>query len=62
MTAKMLTHIHMVVSLGGVGTFTKEKCLELKWINSAKKKRQKEITGGDRTLASAGPMRGHALQ
>ena len=43
-----LTHIHMVCILGGVGTFAKEKMLELMWINSAKKRRRNkslEVTG-----------------
>jgi hypothetical protein len=31
--------------------------LELKWINSAKKQKQKEVTGGDRTLAWSAPAR-----
>ena len=44
-------------TLGGVGTFAKEKELELKWINSVKKQRRKEVTMSDRTLASAGPAR-----
>ena len=43
------THTH-----GGVGTFTKEKKLELMWINSVKKRRRKEVTVSDRTLASTG--------
>jgi hypothetical protein len=46
-------------TLGGVGTFTKEKKkkLELMWINSAKKWRQKEVTRSGRMLVSKGPAR-----
>ena len=44
------THTH-----GGVGTFTKEKKLELMWINSAMKRRREGVTVSDRTLASARP-------
>ena len=40
MIVKMLTHTH-----GGVGTFTKEKKLELICINSVKK-RVRNFTGG----------------
>ena len=47
---KMLTHTH-----GGVGTFTKEKKLELKWINSVKKRRRGSVTVSDRTLSSVAP-------
>jgi len=43
-------------TLGGTSTFAKEK-LELKWINSVKKRRRKEVTVSDQTLASTGPMR-----
>ena len=43
MIVKILTHIHMMVSLGGVGTFTKEMKLELMWINSAMKQRQEGL-------------------
>ena len=42
MIVKMLTHMHMVSSLGGVGTFAKEKVLELMLINLW----EKEVTGG----------------
>ena len=56
MIVKMLTHIHMVVYTW-CGTFTKEKELELKRINSVKKQRRKEVTVSDRTLASVGPAR-----
>ena len=38
MIVKMLTNIHMVVYTCGVGTFTKEKKLELMWINLVKKR------------------------
>ena len=47
-------HIGYLVPHGGVGTFAKEKDLELKRINSVKKRRQKEVTVSDRTLALAG--------
>ena len=42
-------------TLGGVGTFTKEKKLELMWINSTMKRRREGVTVSDRTLASVGP-------
>ena len=38
----MLTHMHMCYSRGGVGTFAKEKVLELMLINLW----EKEVTGG----------------
>ena len=41
-------------TLGGVGIFAKEKKLELMWINSVKKRRRKEVSGDDQTLASIG--------
>ena len=50
-------------TLGGVGAFTKEKKLELMWINSVKKRVQ-NFTGGvyrkDRVSQSA-PDAGHAV-
>ena len=36
------------LALGGVGTFAKEKKLELLWINSAKKQRRESVTVSDR--------------
>ena len=33
----------------------RRKKLELKWINSVKKRRRKEVTVSDQTLASVGP-------
>ena len=47
MIVKMLTHIHMVV----LAHLQRIKKLELKWINSVKKRRRKEVTVSDRTLA-----------
>jgi len=39
MTVKMLTHMQMWCTLGGVGTFAKEKVLELIWINLEERER-----------------------
>ena len=50
MIVKMLTHIHMVV----LAHLQRKKKLEVKQINSVKKRRRKEVTMSDRTLASAG--------
>jgi hypothetical protein len=36
---KMLTHLHMMVYTSGVGTFAKEKLLELNWINLEKREK-----------------------
>ena len=44
-------------TLGGVGTFAKEKKLELMRINSVKKRRRKEVTVSDWRLALVGPAR-----
>jgi hypothetical protein len=50
---KKLTHMHKMVILGGVSTFTNEKVLELIWINSELKMRRKEQIWRVRGLENA---------
>jgi hypothetical protein len=49
---KMLTHIHLVVYTWWCWHICKGEKLELFWINSVKKRRQKEVFGSDQTLLS----------
>ena len=51
------THTHGGVHLVVLAHLQRRKKLELKQINSTKKRRPKEVIVSDRTLASAGPMR-----
>ena len=59
MIVKMLTHITWWCTLGGVDTFTKEKKLELMWINPVKKRVQNFTVGVSARIEKTGFHRLH---